>query len=382
MQACNVAGSDTICSDYTGAYLQKVQLPPAAPVLTLTSSNPSPGPIDLDWTDPANTQFYVLYESKDGGAATQKVITPPTSEYHIGRANGSYAFWVRACQTYEAAICSESNPVTVTVSGSTVPLPPASIQSSASGCGGTQNPDGTWQRTYTISWAASTGAVRYRVHEKKGPSPPPVEQYHTTPSLSKSFTGTHVRPLGGLSEWAYRVAACAGEEDTTCSTFSESVYVCVGPTQINAIASTTTYIHTDALRSPVAETSQTGVVTKRYTYEPYGAPGNGSYEQGPGYTGHVTDAATGLSYMQQRYFDPVAGRFLGIDPVTALTNGDMRHFSRYAYAYDNPYKFIDPDGRCPQCLWGIPIGAGINLAVQLAAGEGSFSNRWSNVNPD
>lgn len=27
----------------------------------------------------------------------------------------------------------------------------------------------------------------------------------------------------------------------------------------------------------------------------------------------------------------------------------MRHFNRYAYAYNNPYKFTDPDGRCGAC---------------------------------
>ena len=73
------------------------------------------------------------------------------------------------------------------------------------------------------------------------------------------------------------------------------------------------------------------------------------------------------------------GRDLSVDPVTAYDNGDMRHFNRYAYAYNNPYKFTDPDGRCPQCLWGAPIGAGVNLGVQLLTGKGSFSERWSNV---
>jgi RHS repeat-associated protein len=68
-------------------------------------------------------------------------------------------------------------------------------------------------------------------------------------------------------------------------------------------------------------------------------------QDGPGYTGHVSDAATGLVYMQQRYYDPVIARFLSVDPVTAYDTGDMRHFSRYAYAFNNPYKFTDPDGR-------------------------------------
>jgi len=31
----------------------------------------------------------------------------------------------------------------------------------------------------------------------------------------------------------------------------------------------------------------------------------------------VSDAATGLSYMQQRYMDPPLGVFLSVDPVTA-----------------------------------------------------------------
>jgi RHS repeat-associated protein len=52
----------------------------------------------------------------------------------------------------------------------------------------------------------------------------------------------------------------------------------------------------------------------------------------------------GLVYMQQRYYDPVAGRFLSIDPVvTDASTGSS--FNRYAYAGNNQYKYIDPDGR-------------------------------------
>jgi len=53
--------------------------------------------------------------------------------------------------------------------------------------------------------------------------------------------------------------------------------------------------------------------------------------------------------MQQRYYDPVAGRFLSVDPVTTdAKTGD--HFNRYVYAENNPYKFKDPDGRAPQLI--------------------------------
>lgn len=70
----------------------------------------------------------------------------------------------------------------------------------------------------------------------------------------------------------------------------------------------------------------------------------GQVTDGPGYTGHVSDSATGLSYMQQRYMDPQLGVFLSVDPVTAYEQ-PVGQFNRYRYANGNPYKFTDPDGR-------------------------------------
>jgi len=49
-------------------------------------------------------------------------------------------------------------------------------------------------------------------------------------------------------------------------------------------------------------------------------------------------------YMQQRYYDPVVGRFLSVDPVTA-DSVTGSNFNRYWYANNNPYRFTDPDGR-------------------------------------
>lgn len=47
--------------------------------------------------------------------------------------------------------------------------------------------------------------------------------------------------------------------------------------------------------------------------------------------------------MQQRYYDPIAGTFLSVDPVTTdMQTG--RSFYRYLYGNNNPYKFKDPDG--------------------------------------
>ncbi|MDH5824290.1 RHS repeat-associated core domain-containing protein [Luteimonas sp. RD2P54] len=104
------------------------------------------------------------------------------------------------------------------------------------------------------------------------------------------------------------------------------------------------YIHTDALGSVVAVTDQNRNVLERREYEPYGQQLTPVLADGPGYTGHVQDAATGLTYMQQRYYDPVIGGFLSVDPVSVDTT-TVRNFCRYCYASNNPYKFTDPDGR-------------------------------------
>ncbi|MFK3649185.1 RHS repeat-associated core domain-containing protein [Lysobacter enzymogenes] len=103
------------------------------------------------------------------------------------------------------------------------------------------------------------------------------------------------------------------------------------------------YIHTDALGTPVAITDAAQNVVERPQYEPYGRT-LASQADGPGYTGHVTDAATGLVYMQQRYYDAELGRFLSADPVAARS-APVAGFNRYLYAMNNPYKFKDPDGR-------------------------------------
>lgn len=104
------------------------------------------------------------------------------------------------------------------------------------------------------------------------------------------------------------------------------------------------YLHLDHLGTPLSETNASKVLTLRREYEPYGQQINGTAQDGPGFTGHVQDVASGLTYMQQRYYDPIAGRFLSVDPV-AINSNTGRNFGRYFYAANNPYRYIDPDGR-------------------------------------
>ena len=118
---------------------------------------------------------------------------------------------------------------------------------------------------------------------------------------------------------------------------------------------TPTFVYTDALGSTVAIKSANHRLPEQSVYEPYGATAAGFNRNGPGFTGHVNDPDTGLVYMQQRYYDPVAGRFLSVDPVT--TDGDIGgHFGRYHYANNNPYRYIDADGQAPSSGGGFGFG--------------------------
>jgi RHS repeat-associated protein len=124
------------------------------------------------------------------------------------------------------------------------------------------------------------------------------------------------------------------------------------------------YVHTDTLGTPVVRSNLAAqeIADSRRWYEPYGFTQWYPASSGVGYTGHFFDRDTELVYMQQRYYDPITGRFLSVDPVvTNASNGSF--FNRYEYARNNPYKFKDPDGRSP--AHGFLIGAGLELTVQV-----------------
>ena len=164
---------------------------------------------------------------------------------------------------------------------------------------------------------------------------------------------------------------------TTCSDIGipESTdYLRAGPMTIARLENgQPTYLHPDLLGSPVAATDAQGDIAWQEHYTPFGekwelAEAN---EDQMGFTGHIVDSATGLTYMQARYYDPVIGRFLANDPVDFLGHlerGNSAAFgmNRYAYANNNPYKYTDPDGKfCVPCA-AAAVGAVLNTAVYVA----------------
>ncbi|QRY80304.1 RHS domain-containing protein [Pseudomonas sp. PDNC002] len=108
-----------------------------------------------------------------------------------------------------------------------------------------------------------------------------------------------------------------------------------------------TYYHNDLLGSPVAATDESGKILWREHFRPYGERQDAPYYFGYGslgFTGHAHGQFSGLAYMGARYYDPVIGRFLSVDPVGAKSDAPDS-LSRYAYSSNNPFRYIDPDGR-------------------------------------
>ncbi|TQV84842.1 hypothetical protein FKG94_04700 [Exilibacterium tricleocarpae] len=137
-------------------------------------------------------------------------------------------------------------------------------------------------------------------------------------------------------------------------------YLCTGSAYAER---TTTYYHTDATGSVVAASDETGALLWRKSYRPYGDKvddGEGS-PHSLSFTGKPHDEATGLTYMGARYYDPAIGRFMGIDAVGFQADNPVS-FNRYAYANNNPYKYVDPDGNA---AFLIPLV--VMVAKELAA---------------
>ena len=114
-----------------------------------------------------------------------------------------------------------------------------------------------------------------------------------------------------------------------------------------ANAGTVTYFHNDFAGSPVVATNANREVIWRESYRPYGerlTNAAAAKDNKVWFTSRRQDADTGLVHMGARYYDPVLGRYISMDPV-GFAEGNLHSHNRYAYASNNPLRFLDPSGR-------------------------------------
>jgi len=158
-----------------------------------------------------------------------------------------------------------------------------------------------------------------------------------------------------------------------------------GMTLARVAGASVTWLHPDHLGSAVAGTGTTGSVVWRESEQPFGEDwvSAAANDNQAGYTGHIEDAATGLVYMQARYYDPIIGRFLANDPVGfSPQRPDM--FNRYAYAGNDPVNAVDLDGEL--AILAVPLvcagGACEAAAAGVATGVAIGGTYLASQNPE
>jgi len=139
--------------------------------------------------------------------------------------------------------------------------------------------------------------------------------------------------------------ACTGLSTTCAVTASDGLLVVANFRA--AFTAVTSYYHLDALGSVRAITDAAGAVVARHDFRPFGAdtePLPGAGTDARRFAGEERDG-TGLDYLGARYFSMATARFTSVDPIVSpAAMIDPQKWNRYAYARNNPLRFVDPTG--------------------------------------
>jgi RHS repeat-associated protein len=136
-------------------------------------------------------------------------------------------------------------------------------------------------------------------------------------------------------------------------------------------AGTKTWYHTDRLGSVRLMTNASGSMVNSYDYSPFGEQQSttSAVSNERGFTGHIEDAETGLTYMGARYYDPKLGRFLSADTMVGQIH-EPQDLNRYSYVDNNPVNNTDPLGH-------FAVFAGWRKVVTWASVSVSKTIEWS-----
>jgi RHS repeat-associated protein len=116
------------------------------------------------------------------------------------------------------------------------------------------------------------------------------------------------------------------------------------PGNAKRVGSATYWLHQDHLRSVRVATDVTGAVVYRASYKPYGdrLVNIALVAENKAFIEQRQDEETGLLYLHARYYDPALARLIQADPSSP--SDVLVGANRYAYAINNPVRFVDPTG--------------------------------------
>ncbi len=169
-----------------------------------------------------------------------------------------------------------------------------------------------------------------------------------TPTSAATFNGAVYTPNGGQT---WNVPTGAGNSYVPV----DIEYMPVGTT------ADIRWLVADQLGTPRMVIDKTGSLAgvTRHDYLPFGeelGSGIGGRTATQGYSAvdkvrqkfasYERDVETGLDYAKARYYSSTMGRYAGVDPIVVTPERffDPQQLNLYAYARNNPLKFIDPTG--------------------------------------
>ena len=130
------------------------------------------------------------------------------------------------------------------------------------------------------------------------------------------------------------------------------------------------YYHADAIGSTRLLTDTTGTVVTRHDFLPFGEePSAAAVSNVRRFAGKERDVETGFDYFGARYFASGSGRFATVDPALNIEAAvfNPQRWNRYAYAGNNPLRFIDPNGAD---FWDFVNGLADAIRANMVLGVG------------
>jgi RHS repeat-associated protein len=158
-----------------------------------------------------------------------------------------------------------------------------------------------------------------------------------------------------MDDFARRVSKGTGMNKHKAMKYLKHLYVYAAAALVLVLSAGTTwagigtgkvtYIHNDPFGNPIVATDASGNRIWRENYLPFGYKlAYESQSDNFGFSGKPYDKHTELSYYGARYYNPLMGRFIGVDPL-GVNPYDLHSFNRYVYGNNNPYRYTDADGR-------------------------------------
>ncbi len=143
-------------------------------------------------------------------------------------------------------------------------------------------------------------------------------------------------------------------------------------------ANTRLYLHSDHLGSTSATTNSAGTSTSSQLYYAFGGIRSGSAPTDFGFTGQRKDASANLMYYNARYYDTTLGRFVSADSLVP-DRKNPQSLNRYSYVYNNPLKYNDPSGHCPNPDLPSDYDGSVLCLDWFISTEYILENRWETL---